>query len=124
MTTCAFNPAAVNPGRSNATTTLTVATTGRSAALRGISKFWLATWMGLSSLGLLVVVIGRRRYSNTTGRFLALIMFMLLTLTLLNCGSRNNEFASGDTPAGNYAVTVTATSAGVSHAASFGLTVN
>jgi hypothetical protein len=72
----------------------------------------------------LVFVIGRRRYSNTTGRFLALIMFMLLTLTLLNCGSRNNGFASGGTLAGNYAVTVTATSAGVSHAASFGLTVN
>jgi hypothetical protein len=67
---------------------------------------------------------GGRRRNSTIGRFIALLLFVLLTMTLVNCGGGTTEVASGGTPAGNYAVTVTATSAGVSHAASFGLTVN
>ena len=124
LTTCAFNPTSVTPGNSNATTTLTVATTARNTALRqSPAQSVLAIWLGLSGLGLLAVVIGTPRRHRTMRAFLLLLVLGIVTLTLAKCGGSTAP-APGGTPAGVYSVTVTATSGSVSHAASFQLTVN
>lgn len=122
QSTCTFNPTSVTPGNSNATSTLTVATTGPNAAmLSRPSTTLFASWLGFGSLGLLVVMLvtpARRRMSRG---LIGLLVFGVVTLTLANCGGSS---ARGGTPAGTYTVTVTATSGGVSHPVTFQLRVN
>src|SRR5713226_4324951 len=124
LTTCAFHPTSVTPGDSNATTSLTVATTGPNSALSRPGKSWLATWLGFSSLGLFAAASGIQRRRCVMRLFLAMLVFGLLALSLLSCGGRSADAPPGATPAGTYPITVTATSGGVSHQATFPLTVN
>ncbi len=125
LTTCTFNPASVLPGDSNATTTLTVATTGPSAAVMGRSgRSLFTTWLGFGGLGLLVGASGGRRRRRGAHIFLVVLLCGILSLTLLHCGGSSIPVAPGGTPTGTYTITVTATSAGVSHPVSFYLTVN
>jgi hypothetical protein len=124
LTMCEFSPASVTPGDSNATTTLTIATTGPNEALAGLRKSWLAIWLGFSSLGFLVERVGGQRYRRRRfGVFMIIPVIVLLSLTGLSCGGRTSHAAVGDTPAGTYTITVMAASGGVSHPASFHLTV-
>jgi Subtilase family len=121
-TTCAFHPASVTPGNANATSALVVATAGPNAAMMWRpSPPVLAAWLGFGSLGMLALVIGAPRRKRAARALLGLLVFGVVTLTLVNCGGSS---ARGGTPAGTYTVTVTATSGGVSHAATFQLTVN
>jgi hypothetical protein len=124
LTTCAFNPTSVTPGDSNATTSLTVATTGPNAALSRLGKSWLATWLGFSGLGLFAAASGIRRRRCAMPVFLAMLVFGLLAQSLLSCGGRSTDAPLGATPAGTYPITLTAISGGVSHQAIFPLTVN
>ncbi|MBI3646844.1 MAG: hypothetical protein HY233_12895, partial [Acidobacteriales bacterium] len=121
LTTCTFNPTSVTPGNSNAASSLTVATTGPNAAMIWQpSASLLATWLGFGSLGLFVAAIGTPRRKRVARVVLGLLVFGVVTLTLVNCGGSS---ARGGTPAGTYTITVTATSGGVSHPATFQLTV-
>jgi len=123
LTTYTFNPTAVVPGSSDAITTLTVATTGRSATLVRPSKgSALATCVTFVGLGLFVVARSRHR---KCGRrlFSAVLVFGILSLPLIDCGGASTA-ASGGTPVGRYTITVTATSGGVTHSAIFQLEVN
>jgi hypothetical protein len=124
LTTCMFNPTSVTPGDSNATTSLTVATTGPNAAFSRQRKSWLATWLGFSGLGLFAAASGIRRRRCAMRVFLAMLVFGLLALSLLSCGGRSTDGSLGATPAGTYPITVTAISGGVSRQATFTLTVN
>jgi hypothetical protein len=124
LTTCTFNPTSVTPGNNNATTTLTVATTGPSASITDLRKLWLATWLGVGGLVLFAAASRARRRRRVMRVCLAILVFGVLSLTLLNCGGRNTEVTPGGTPAGTYTITVVATSGGVSHPTSFQLTVN
>ena len=124
LTTCRFNPTSVTPDDSNATTSLTVATTGPNAALSRLRKSWLATWLGFSGLGLFAAASGIQRRRCVMRLFLAMLVFGLLALSLLSCGGRSADARPGATPAGTYPITVTAISGGVSHQATFPLTVN
>jgi subtilase family protein len=124
LTTCMFNPTSVTPGDSNATTSLTVATTGPNAAFSRQRKSWLATWLGFSGLGLFAAASGIRRRRCAMRVFLAMLVFGLPALSLLSCGDRSTGASLGATPAGTYPITVTAISGGVSHQATFPLTVN
>ena len=123
LTTCAFTPASVTPGSINATTTLTLTTTGPNEALTGPHKPWLVTLLGFSSLGLFVAVGCGRRGRRGMRVIIAMAGLGILSLTLFNCGGRTTEAAPGGTPAGTYSITVTAISGGVSHQESFALTV-
>jgi hypothetical protein len=124
LTTCTFNPNSVTPGNTSATTTLIVATTGPNAALTGLRKSRLVTWLEFIGLGLLVVASDARRRRQGMRVSLSIMVFGLLSLTLLSCGGRDTEAAPRGTPAGTYTISVTATSAGVSHPATFTLAVN
>jgi len=124
LATCAFNPISVTPGNSDARITLTVATTGWSSAITGLRKSWLATWLGFSSLGLLILAGSGRRHRRGMRMLLSILALGFLSLTLLDCGGKKTDAAPGGTPAGTYTITVTATSGGMSRRASFPLAVN
>jgi hypothetical protein len=121
LTTCTFNPTSVTPGNADATSTLTVTTTGPNAAMIWRpSTTALASWLGIGSLGLFAVVIATPRRKRVARVVLGLLVFGVLSLALVNCGGSS---AHGGTPAGTYTITVTATSGGVSHPATFQLMV-
>jgi Subtilase family len=121
LATCTFTPTSVTPGSSNATTTLTVATTGPNSALLGTSdRRLLATWLGFGSLGLFVVATPRRGRART---FLAFLLFGILAFTLDACGG-STATSPTSTPPGAYPVSVTATSGSIRHEVTFQLTVN
>jgi hypothetical protein len=123
LTTCTFTPRSVTPGSSNATTTLTVATTGPNGALLGTSdRRLLATWLGFGSLGLFVVARGTPRRGRAR-IFLAFLLFGILAFTLVACGG-STATSPTSTPPGAYPVSVTANSGSVSHEVTFQLTVN
>jgi len=124
MTTCTFNPVTVTPGNSNATTTLTVATTSRPVALIEVRKSWLAVWLELGALGLFSVSGRGRRRSRSMRLLSTMLTLGFLSAVAINCGGRAADVRTSGTPAGTYTIIVTATSARVSHPATFSLTVN
>ena len=121
LTTCTFHPTTVIPGNSDATTTLTVTTTARTAAFLRINHA-AALAISLSGLGLFVVARGSRRRKRTPRTVFAMLVFVILSLALSNCGG--HVTAPGGTPAGTYTITVTATSSSIAHPTTFQLTVN
>jgi hypothetical protein len=120
--TCAFNPKSVTPGNLDATTTLTLVTSGPNAALtRHGSTGALATCLTFGAFGLLVVVNGDGRRRRKLRVCLALSVLGIFSLALLDCGGTT---IPSRTPPGTSSITVTATSGGVSHSAIFQLVVN
>ncbi len=119
---CKFSPAAVSSGSSS---TLTISTTARSSAA-------LRTEVTLSFLSAGAILLATRRSRATAALFCA----MLVLGFIVSCGgvggSSNNSSGGGDngggggnsgTPAGNYAVTITATSGAVNGSTSLSLVV-
>jgi hypothetical protein len=123
---CDFTSTPLTPTRSVATTSLTITTTGATAAMNGSSKIFYALWLPIVGLSLVGM-----RFSSTDSRrkrllgFLLLGLVMALLFLLPACGgSSNGGGCSGCTPAGSYTVTVSGAGGGTTHSAPFKLTVN
>ena len=129
--TCSLSPASVSSsGDASVTSTLTVSTTAptmaRSAPLeRNITAAWL--------LALYLPLFGSfcartRRACDSSKKYRCATAFWILSLAMLlalqlECGNSSPKGPVGGTPAGNYAVTIQATSGGVQHGASVNFTV-
>jgi hypothetical protein len=131
--TCSISPSSVTPGSASVTATLTVATTGATAALSVPQSRQLlplyALFLPLPGIAFIGAGwAGSRRRKLGIGAA-AVLMFLLLLL-LLGCGGGGSSNGGGGggggnsgTPAGTYNVTVTATSGSVSHTATAAVTV-
>ncbi|HEV3306717.1 MAG TPA: SBBP repeat-containing protein [Candidatus Sulfotelmatobacter sp.] len=132
-----FAPASpVTPTAAGAQTTLTITTTGASAAMAGHSKFFYAMWLPIAGMAL----VGMGFSSSRTRRkkflgflMVGMVMAALLLMPACGGGSSNNGGGGGGggcttcTPAGNYTVTITGTGTDASattHATTVTLTVN
>jgi len=112
---CAFNPSSVT---GSGTTTLTVTTTGPTAAALNGSGWW-ATGAGFTVAAVFLCGIPRkRRWSALASLVAAFVM------TGLGCGGGGGG-GGGDpgTPRGSYTVVVTATAGALSHTVNFTLNV-
>lgn len=125
--TCSFSPSSVTPGNSNGSTTLSIGTTSRTlaTALPGTGlQLSLCTVFGAGFFGLLRILIAPgERNRNNLGFFFGLIL--LASLTAVSCGAGSPPSNPNGTPAGSYAVTVTATGdSGVPQSTKVSLNVN
>ncbi|HKW24223.1 MAG TPA: IPT/TIG domain-containing protein [Terriglobales bacterium] len=130
--TCTINPGSVTPGSTSVTATLTVATTGASAALFAPQRRQLLPLYALFLPLPGVAFIGagwagsRKRKLGVGG---GIVLTFLLLLLLLGCGGGGSTSGggggggNGGTPAGTYNITITATSGSVSHTATAAVTV-
>ncbi len=123
--TCNFGSSAINLGGSTTSSTvLNLTTTARpintAGSTGGRNSFYA---FGLALPGMVLLSLGaRNRRRGWLMGWLALFTCSLLLL-LPACSSKKTPPAVSGTPAGNYTVTVTATSGSFSQTASFGLTV-
>ncbi len=125
--TCAFSPSSVTLGASAATSTLTIATTGQTAALNGIP------WgPGGIVLGAFLIPLFRSRRVNAQIRVLACTALLTIgTCGLHGCGGDDSGSSSGGgtgggsagTPAGKYTIVITATAGTMTHTVNYTLTV-
>lgn len=133
-----FNPPSVTPGNAPATTTMTITTMARSAAPLGalpnmrpmqpLNVLWLVA-AALALIGLVQLRRGALRRCYAT--CLPFAFLVLSTVLIVSCGGGGGGSSSSvasphlqGTPAGNYTITVTATSAQTSHTTTVTLTVN
>lgn len=116
---CSFSPATVTPSGAAASTTLTVATTKTSAALRRNSFPWLPG----STLAAVLCCLGYKK--RRLFPVLLLLAASLAGLGLLNgCGGGSSAGGSSTPQPTTSTVTVTASSGTLQHTAAFTLTVN
>ena len=128
--TCSLNPTSVTPTASgSATSNLTVATTGSTAALSPIrlKSDWRPFYaLSLPVLGLALLGAGFGTRGPSTKKFvLGILVINLLALGLASqmaCGGASSSKASG-TPPGQYTVTMNAISGSVTHTTKVTLTV-
>jgi hypothetical protein len=114
-TTCTFSPASLTAsGTTAATSTLTITTNTATAALQHENTGITLAFLGIGALGLSFI---RRRRSLSQS--LALLCLLLIGWGLSGCAGS----PSPTTPAGTYAVTITATSGSTVHSTNFNLTV-
>ncbi|MFY9559032.1 MAG: choice-of-anchor D domain-containing protein [Terriglobales bacterium] len=129
--TCSFAPITLQADGSNTAmaSVVTISTgVGNVAAVqRAAGSMFLAVTTGAFSTGLLGLVLFpvARRNRDSQSRRAKLIRLVLVAIILcgglVGCGSLGGQ--SHATPPGNYTVTVTATSTGVSHSSTFTLMV-
>jgi hypothetical protein len=115
---CSFSPASIS---GSGDTTITITTTAGTALSRGAS--W--TGMGLVSAGVLLLNVPMRKFRLRSALW---PLLMACAITASGCGgssSSGGAVGSPGTPAGNYSVTVTATTTDgvVSHNTTFTLAV-
>jgi hypothetical protein len=115
--------------------TLTITTTGASAALSRPSKFFYAMWLPIAGLSLVGMGFSsaRSRRKKLLG-FLMIAMVMTALFLMPACGGGSSGGGGGGgggggctgcTPAGSYTVTITGTDANnLSHSATTTLAVN
>lgn len=125
---CSFSPASVAINGGAATSTLTISTRAATAQLllspsgRSLDPF-LPTGTVLAGFAL-PFVARRSRRRGRSGAALAFTGLLIVGFAVLSgCHDNAGTPASSATPAGTYAVTVTATSGTTSHSASYMLTV-
>jgi hypothetical protein len=129
--TCTINPSSVTPGSTSVTATLTVATTGATAALlvapqrRQLLPLY-AMFLPLPGIALAGAGwAGSRR--RKLGISASIVLMFLLLLLLLGCGGGSSSGGGGGgnagTPAGTYNITVAAGSGQLQHTAKISLTV-
>jgi len=125
-TTASPAPVCSLPASATTTATLTVSTTGPTAALRHSSTIFYALLLPIGGMTLLGVSFGSRR-KKVLGILLVFLMASGL-LFLASCSSGSSSSGGGGgggggTPAGNYTVTVTGTSGSLTQTTTFTLTV-
>ena len=123
---CSFSPASV---KGSGSTTLTLSTTGLSAALphQGSSPWWIS----FSSFGLAAFVLIGVPARNWRSNLAVLSLICILLLASLGCGGGSSSSSqqqppappANPTPAGTYPVTVKAASGSLSHTVIITLTV-
>lgn len=135
--TCSFSPTSVTPAASPGTTsTLTIATTGSSAAMFRPSKFFYAMWLPIAGFSLMGMGFSsaRSRRKKLLG-FLMIGVVMTALFLMPACGGSSGGGGGGGggggctgcTPAGTYTVTITGTGTDASattHSTTVTLTVN
>lgn len=121
--TCTFSPATVTPGASGATSTLTISTTTSVAGLRRPGVWGLAAMM-FGIVGVLGWPDKRRRRAL----LVALVLVALIVLVQVGCGGGTSMSASTNQPAtqpsSTVTISVTGTSAGLSHGSNVTVTVH
>jgi hypothetical protein len=124
LTTCGFNPPQVGSGSENSAVTFTLSTT---AAIPASRTSILAVAFSVFPLAGLILV-QRRMLRGEIRRRGRIVLLAALAMSALSCGGglQGNGGGSGSpgTPAGTYAITVTATCGSVVHTAQVSLTVN
>jgi hypothetical protein len=127
--TCSFAPGTLTPGSKPMPVTLTIATSGMTAALHHNGRARLfALWLP-GAMGLVLLPGLRRRYRR------AALLGMVLGLALLQlaCGGgtttalqspASSTTATARATSGTYTITVTATSGAVSRSTQLSVTVN
>lgn len=140
--TCSFSPASLSVAGPAATSTLTIATRARTARADGPQPHPGHLPLGpddvlLAGMAAPLLAARRRRHVTSLRRGARQLSWLALVvgaaLALHGCGGGGSSDASGGggggggnagTPAGVYAVTLTASSGSLSHTATFTLTVN
>jgi FG-GAP-like repeat/Bacterial Ig-like domain (group 3) len=122
---CAFSPASVTPTGSPVSTTLTISTTGPSAAavsFTGLRPWIFVSWSLATMLGFFMLRAGT--LSKNARRYLVVFGCIALLLCLVSCGGGNGpqQNPQNGTPPGTSNITVTAAS-GSSHSAPLSITV-
>ncbi len=125
--TCTFNPAFVTPSGGPISSTLTLSTTGASAALGGPSpsSHFLNYALLVPLLGMIFSIATRRKQARLRSRVCSTWALLLLTAGLSSCGS-SSKMANPGTPVGTSTVTVTASTSGtgaINHATALTITV-
>jgi Beta-propeller repeat len=131
-----FNPGSVTPANPAASSTLTITTTGSSAAMFRPSKFLYAMWLPIAGFSLMGMGFSsaRSRRKKLLG-FLMIGMVMTALFLMPACGGSSSNTGgggggggcSGCTPAGTYTVTITGTGTDANtttHSTTVMLTVN
>jgi hypothetical protein len=131
LATCKASPASVTPNGGPVTATLTISTTRRTASppggrLRPPGPGWLlrpGLW-GVWLLALLLFSGWAASESRLRWTRAALALTALLLMSFAACGGGGGGYTDPTgTPAGNYTVTVTGTSGGLTRSATLSLTV-
>jgi hypothetical protein len=121
-TTCSLSPGSVTPGSNSATATLTVSTTGTSAALAmpgsPASHSAYAVWMQVQVFGLFgMMLAGSKRRARKLPALIALLLLAGAMSFMSACAGGTGiapQTQTGTTP-GTYTITVSGTSGSLEH---------